>query len=130
MNNNTKILKQQKFMNEIEAYTIQSTQNHIASALKKSNIATNPIRNLSPGFGLVYICLVLFLQALKVEEDRVGVELKQQAVQREELEKEEERYWREYSRHKQRLLQAEDEYRLVPNPGPLQATTIIAGINI
>ena len=53
MNNNTKILKQQKFMNEIEAYTIQSTQNHIASALKKSNIATNPIRNLSPGFGLV-----------------------------------------------------------------------------
>jgi len=51
------------------------------------------------------------LEALKVEEDRVGVELKQQAVQREELEKEEERYWREYSRHKQRLLQAEDEYR-------------------
>ncbi len=30
---------------------------------------------------------------------------------REELEREEERYWREYSRHKHKLLQAEDEYR-------------------
>ena len=51
------------------------------------------------------------VQELKVDEDRVGDELKEQARKREELERDEERYWREYSRHKQQLLQAEDEYR-------------------
>jgi len=51
------------------------------------------------------------LKELKVDEDRVGDELKEQARKRAELERDEERYWREYSRHKQQLLQAEDEYR-------------------
>merc|ERR1719474_479340 len=51
------------------------------------------------------------LQDLKKEDGRVKSELAEQARRREELEKEEERYWREYSRHKQQLLNAEDEYR-------------------
>ena len=51
------------------------------------------------------------IQELKVDEDRVGDELKEQARKRAELERDEERYWMEYSRHKQQLLQAEDEYR-------------------
>jgi len=51
------------------------------------------------------------LQELKNEDDRLKNGHAEQTSRREELEREEERYWREYSRHKQQLLIAEDEYR-------------------
>jgi len=51
------------------------------------------------------------LEDLKEEENSADTLLKEAVRRREELEKEEERYWREYSRHKQKLLHAEDEYR-------------------
>jgi len=51
------------------------------------------------------------LEDLKGEENSADSMLAEAVRRREELEREEERYWREYSRHKHKLLQAEDEYR-------------------
>lgn len=55
--------------------------------------------------------LVRELEQLKVENSGVEEELEEQAAARERLEGEEELYWRQYSKHQARLLQAEDEYR-------------------
>jgi len=51
------------------------------------------------------------LQRLRLENTAVEKELEIQAEARARLESEEEQYWRQYSRHQSRLLQAEDEYR-------------------
>jgi len=55
--------------------------------------------------------LVRELEQLRVEEKAVEEELGAQTEARARLESEEEEYWRQYSRHQARLLQAEDEYR-------------------
>jgi len=51
------------------------------------------------------------LETLKQEEVETESELKEAVTQRELLEQQEEKYWREYTSHKQKLLLAEDEYR-------------------
>lgn len=51
------------------------------------------------------------LDRLRVENTAVEQELEEQAQARDRLAAEEEQYWRQYSRHQSRLLQAEDEYR-------------------
>jgi len=54
--------------------------------------------------------LVEELQQLKSDNKRIDEELEQQRVARQQLEVQEEQYWRQYSQHKQQLLLAEDEY--------------------
>lgn len=51
------------------------------------------------------------LLALKGENLKLDHELEEQAKEREKLDNEEEKYWKEYTKHKQRLVLAEDEYR-------------------
>jgi len=51
------------------------------------------------------------LEQLKAENAGLDAELAEQQVKRTELEAQEAAYWTEYSRHKEQLLQAEDEYR-------------------
>lgn len=55
--------------------------------------------------------LITDLAALKAEDGEIEQQLGAATRQREQLEREEEHYWREYSRHRHRLLLAEDEYR-------------------
>ena len=55
--------------------------------------------------------LMTDLSSLKAEDGEIEAKLAAATRQREQLEKEEEHYWREYSRHKHELLLAEDEYR-------------------
>ena len=55
--------------------------------------------------------LVQELETLKLENDKIDEELDVEARSRESLEEQEEKYWRQYSLHKQQLLLAEDEYR-------------------
>lgn len=51
------------------------------------------------------------LEALRKEEIATRNAIAQQERERERLQSEEERYWREYSKHKRDLILAEDEYR-------------------
>jgi len=51
------------------------------------------------------------LETLKQEEVDTESELKEAVAHRQLLEQQEEKYWREYTTHKQKLLLAEDEYR-------------------
>lgn len=51
------------------------------------------------------------LEALRKEEAATTNAIAQQAIERERLQSEEERYWREYSRHRRDLILAEDECR-------------------
>merc|ERR1719412_1064742 len=55
--------------------------------------------------------LVEELETLKQENEKIDSELEVQTRGKERLEEQEEQYWRQYSRHKQQLLLAEDEYR-------------------
>ena len=51
------------------------------------------------------------LEALKKEEAATKSAIQQQEKERERLQSEEERYWREYSKHRRDLMLAEDECR-------------------
>ena len=51
------------------------------------------------------------LEDLKAENASIDADLEKEALAREQLEHQEEQYWRQYSQHKQQLLLAEDEYR-------------------
>lgn len=51
------------------------------------------------------------LEALRKEEIATRNAIAQQERERERLQSEEERYWKEYSKHKRDLILAEDEYR-------------------
>ncbi|XP_043272723.1 beclin-1-like protein isoform X2 [Venturia canescens] len=51
------------------------------------------------------------LEALRKEEEATKNAINQQQTERERLKSEEERYWREYSRHRRDLIMAEDECR-------------------
>jgi len=51
------------------------------------------------------------LEELKAENSAIDADLEKQSIAREQLEQQEEQYWRQYSQHKQQLLLAEDEYR-------------------
>jgi len=55
--------------------------------------------------------LVQELEQLKAENATIDSDLEKQTLAREQLEQQEEQYWRQYSQHKQQLLLAEDEYR-------------------
>jgi len=55
--------------------------------------------------------LMADLEQLKLEHCQIDEELNEQTKQREKLEREEDQYWKQYSKHKQELLAAEDEYR-------------------
>lgn len=55
--------------------------------------------------------LINELEALRKEELAIRNAIAQQEVERERLQSEEERYWREYSKHKKDLILAEDECR-------------------
>jgi len=55
--------------------------------------------------------LVAELSNIKEENEKVDKEIEEQTKEKLRLEKEEERYWKEYSKHQQKLLWAEDEYR-------------------
>ncbi|XP_043473752.1 beclin-1-like protein [Leptopilina heterotoma] len=51
------------------------------------------------------------LEALRNEETYTKSAIRQQEIERERLQSEEERYWREYSKHRRDLMLAEDECR-------------------
>jgi len=51
------------------------------------------------------------LEDLKAENASIDADLEKETLAKEQLELQEEQYWRQYSQHKQQLLQAEDEYR-------------------
>lgn len=51
------------------------------------------------------------LEALRNEETYTKNAIRQQEIERERLQSEEERYWREYSKHRRDLMLAEDECR-------------------
>ena len=51
------------------------------------------------------------LESLKEEQQKAESQLKTQKAEKSKLEKEEQKYWKEYSRHKRQLLIAEDEFR-------------------
>ena len=51
------------------------------------------------------------LESLKGEQQQAEDQLKSQKAEKDKLEKEEQKYWKEYSRHKRQLLIAEDEFR-------------------
>merc|ERR1719495_2204679 len=55
--------------------------------------------------------LITELEQLKAENAAIDADLEKQTAAREQLEQQEEQYWRQYSQHKQQLLLAEDEYR-------------------
>ncbi|XP_012258889.1 beclin-1-like protein isoform X1 [Athalia rosae] len=55
------------------------------------------------------------LEALRREEAATRNAIAQQERERERLQSEEERYWREYSRHRRDLMFAEDEFRSLEN---------------
>lgn len=55
--------------------------------------------------------MIAELEALRKEETATKNAISQQETERERLQSEEERYWREYSRHRRDLILAEDEYR-------------------
>merc|ERR1711974_87003 len=51
------------------------------------------------------------LDTLKKEQTEAEDQLKAQKAERSKLEREEHKYWKEYSRHKRELLMAEDDFR-------------------
>ena len=51
------------------------------------------------------------LSVLVKEEDAIKESLKEQEKKREQLQNEEEKYWREYTKHRRDLIAAEDEYK-------------------
>ncbi|XP_046736237.1 beclin-1-like protein isoform X1 [Diprion similis] len=55
------------------------------------------------------------LEALRREEAATRTAIAQQERERERLQGEEERYWREYSRHRRDMMFAEDEFRSLEN---------------
>lgn len=55
--------------------------------------------------------MILELEALRKEETATKAAIAEQEKEKERLQSEEERYWREYSRHRRDLILAEDECR-------------------